>query len=305
MADVTLSNQDFLNRVFIEQKILEITNPLLDYAGILPAVRADAKSVKFKKETVSPSSDTKKKVARRLTENTKYTYVEFTDLSVDSAILTPSGFAMRVSRDAVRFAEGVDEIQRGLNRIGYWLAEDINTKIASKIQVEAAGPTTALGTPTVWSAAGANPVIDLLNMEDDMVQIGYPYRLTDVYLHKTNYRQLLAYMLTVDAKFGTGDRNNNIGANSFSIPALNGITCRRVDSGMAASNIMGLDRNNPAGTFYYNLDPKYSSDNVEGLYFNVNLFENEGGETTEIRVWADWDVAVMEPKAAIYGISKI
>jgi len=61
MAEVTLPNQDFLNRTFIEQKILDITNPLLSFADVVPAIKTDGKSVKFKKETVSASTDTKKK----------------------------------------------------------------------------------------------------------------------------------------------------------------------------------------------------------------------------------------------------
>jgi len=305
MANVTLPNQDFLNRTFIEQKIFEITNPLLDYANVMPLVKTEAKSVKFKKDTTSASTDTKKKTPRRLSENSKFTYVEFTDLSVDAAILNPSGFAMRVSRDAVRFAEGVDEIQRGLQRIGFWMAEDINTKSASTVQAEALGPIVAFGSPTVWSAAGAAPITDLLNMEDDMVQTGYPYRLTDVFMHKTNYREIMGYMLTVDAKFGTGDRSNNIGANSFQIPALNGITINRVNSGISEGTLVGMDRNNPCGTMYYNLDPAYSSDNVEGLYFNVDVFEDRESKSTTIQVWADWGIAVQEPYSIIKETSSI
>ncbi len=303
MPDQSLPNEEFLRKEFIEQKIFEITNPLLDYVGILPAVKADALSVKFKKETVSASTDTRKKIPRRITEFSKFTFVDISEMTVDAAILSSSGFAMKVSRDAIRFTEGIDEIQRGLSRIGFWLAEDINTKIASKIQADATGPTTALGTPTVWSDAGAKPVVDLLNMEDDMVQTGYPYRLTDSYLHKTNYRELMSYLLTVDAKFGTGDKANNIAADSMTIPVLNGLTVHRVYAGMTEGCIMGLDKNNPCGTFYYNLDPKFSSDNIEGMYFNVNV--EEKAHETIVEVWADWDIAVKEPKAAIYGAAKI
>lgn len=303
MPDQSLPNEEFLRKEFIEQKILEITNPQLDYVGVLPAVKADALSVKFKKDTTSAYTDTRKKTPRRLSEFSRFTFVDISELTVDAAILSASGFAMKVSRDAIRFAEGIDEIQRGLNRIGFWLAEDINTKIASKIQAEATGPTTALGTPTVWSDAGTKPVVDLLNMEDDMVQIGYPYKLTESYLHKTNYRELMTYLLTIDAKFGTGDKANNIAADSLTIPVLNGLTVHRVQSGIAEGSIMGLDKNNPCGTFYYNLDPKFSTNNIDGMYFNVNV--EEKAHETIVEVWADWDVAIKEPKAAIWGASRI
>jgi len=102
-------------------------------------------------------------------------------------------------------------------------------------------------------------------MEDDMVQTGYPYRLTDVFMHKTNYRELMQYLVSVDAKFGTGDKTNNLGINRFSIPALNGLGINRVDAGISEGTLVGLDKNNPCGTFYYNLDPSYSSDNLEGF----------------------------------------
>jgi len=72
----------------------------------------------------------------------------------------------------------LNEIQRGsISDRNSGMAEDINTKIAAQIKADATGPTTALGSTGLRGVQQAQHLwLIFLNMEDDMVQTGYPYR---------------------------------------------------------------------------------------------------------------------------------
>lgn len=313
MTQITASNEQFLSREFIIPKIFELMNPYLSFLDLLEKVKSPARSVQFKKETVSDASDTKKAYPRKRSPSAKWTYVDITPMSVDSAILSKEGFAVRIDEDALQYIEGVDEIKRAYRKMSYWLAESLNDRAGDSIIAGATTPDS--WTPAaVWSDAGAKPVEDLRKLKYKIKRDGYAYRLTDVLLNDTNMEELEGYLsslVTNDAKQAQVYGNPVVSNDSIQIPIVG--TVRSLMSAIPEGELLGMDRNNPAATLYYNNNPKYSVDQInyrgpDGQYktvpnfgFNVKTFEDNESHDTIIQMWFDNTIVVKEPYAVLHG----
>ena len=311
---VTAPNEEFLTKRFLIPKMYEIMNPLLAWTDIFPQVRATAPVVAYKQEITSDSGDTKKERPKLMTTSGQWTYVEISQFTMKAANLNKRGFAIKIDQDALDYVEGVDEIQRALRKTGYWIAEDYNTRISTEI----ANSGTALAgdwTPFAeWSDANAAPISDLEDLEDAFIREGYPYRLTDVFVHKDNFKELKKYLTSIDIDqykqeqlYGTPNNGNR---DTLEIPVV-GATVHRLLSGISEGSIIAIDRNNPGITIFYNQSPRYSA--MSGTYetmqngqkiskslsygFNMNkYFDNETHQTI-IQMWYDNVPVTIEPYA--------
>jgi len=311
---VSAPNEEFLTKRFVIPKLYEIMNPLLAWTDIFPMVKATAPVVGYKQETVSDSSDTKKETPKLMTTSGQWTYVSISQFTMKAATLNKKGFAIKIDQDALDYVEGVDEIQRAFKKTGFWIAEDYNTRISSEITASGTALAGNWDPAVEWSDANATPIADLEDLEDVFIREGYPYRLTDVYVHKTNFKELKKYLTSIDINefkqenlYGTPKNGNR---DSFEIPVV-GTTVHRLLSGVDEGSIVAIDRNNPGMTIFYNQSPKYSA--VSGAYdtiangqkiskslsygFNFNkYFDNETHETV-IQLWYDNAPVMVEPYA--------
>jgi hypothetical protein len=313
MTQVSLPNEKFLQREFVVPKIFEIMEPHLAFLDILPKIKTDSRAVRYKQEAYSASSDPKKKTPRRVSPGSRWTYLDITQMEIKSAILNKEGFAIRIDEDAVQFTEGVDEINRAYTKVAYWLAENLNTQTASTLT---SGVTASLVAPAgVWdSTSSAMPVADLINFEDEMVQEGYPYRMTDVFLEQTNFKELKAYLTSMDI----GDAKQKliygmpiVQNDTITIPVVSS-TIHRLLSGLSHGALLALDANNPAGTIFYNNNPKYATEKiayrvsdgsmktVQNIGFNFNRYVDNETHDTIMQFWLDQVCVVKEPNAGRY-----
>ena len=132
-----------------------------------------------------------------MTTSGQWTYVEISQFTMKAANLNKRGFAIKIDQDALDYVEGVDEIQRALLRTGFWIAEDYNTRISDEILASG----TALAgdwNPSAWSDENATPISDLEDLEDAFIREGYAYRLTDVFVHRDNFKELKKYLTSID-----------------------------------------------------------------------------------------------------------
>ncbi len=311
---VSAPNEEFLTKRFIIPKMYEIMNPLLAWTDVFPQVRATAPVVGYKQELTSDAKDTKKQKPKIKTTSGQWTYVEISQFTMKAATLNKKGFAIKIDQDALDYVEGVDEIQRAFRKTAYWIAEDYNDRISSEI---AANGTALAGdwTPeAVWSDPNAAPIADLEELEDAFIREGYAYRLTDVFIHKDNFKELKKYLTSLDINqykqenlYGTP---NNGKRDSIEIPVV-GTTVHRLLSGVDEGSIIAIDRDNPGITIFYNQSPRYSA--MNGAYdtvvngqkvskslsygFNFNkYFDNETHETV-IQLWYDNAPVTIEPYA--------
>jgi hypothetical protein len=311
---VTAPNEEFLTKRFLIPKMYEIMNPLLAWTDIFPQVRATAPVVAYKQEITSDSGDTKKERPKLMTTSGQWTYVEISQFTMKAANLNKRGFAIKIDQDALDYVEGVDEIQRALRKTGYWIAEDYNTRISTEIANSGTDLAGEWNPAAEWSDANAAPISDLEDLEDAFIREGYPYRLTDVFIHKDNFKELKKYLTSLDIDqykheklYGTPNNGNR---DTLEIPVV-GATVHRLLSGISEGSIIAIDRNNPGITIFYNQSPRYSA--MSGTYetmqngqkiskslsygFNMNkYFDNETHQTI-IQMWYDNVPVTIEPYA--------
>lgn len=312
--DIFLRKEFYLPEIFkILERDLIFINPARP--GMIPAIKADGRAVQYKQETTSANTDTNKKTPRVKTPAAKWAYVEIDQMEKKSAILNQKGVAIKIDRDAVTSVQGIDEIKRAYERVSYWIASSINTNIISTITT---GATTPTWTPTAeWSESTATPVDDLINLEEQMEREGYPYQLTDLYINKTNWFELKKYLTSVDV---TDAKQRDIygvpaiNKDSMNIPVIQG-DVHKVVSGIDEGYVLGLDRNNPCGSYFYNNDPMFApatikyntveagkkvTRSVKNLGINTHKYFDDDSHDTVIQIWYDGVGVVKEPYAALY-----
>ncbi|RKX64422.1 MAG: hypothetical protein DRP42_06385, partial [Tenericutes bacterium] len=122
---VTLPNEKFLRKEVVLGTVFEILEPYLVFHDIIPKVKAPERIVRYTQETVSASSDTKKKLPKIRTPGSKWAQLGITPMTIKAGLLNQEGFEIRIDEDAVQFASGVDEIKRAYSRAAFWIAEHI------------------------------------------------------------------------------------------------------------------------------------------------------------------------------------
>lgn len=309
---VTLPNERFLRKEFVLSKVFEIMEPYLAFHDILPKIKAPERVVRYKQETVSASTDTKKKTPKTRTPGSKWAQLGLTQMTIKAGILNQQGFEIRIDEDAVQYASGVDQIKRAYSRAAFWLAEHVNTSIATAL---IAGATTPTWTPTAtWDSATATPVDDLIRFRHQMKREGYPYKLSDVYIHSDNLSELSAYLTSVDVGdlkqkgiYGMPDIQDDY----IDIPVVRA-RVHGLMSGITEGKILGIDRANPAGTFFYNNNPKYGTDTISykksdgalvtvpNFGINVHRYHDDESHDEVYQMWIDSTTEIMEPYAALY-----
>jgi hypothetical protein len=304
MPNVSLANEDFLQKEFVESKIFEILNPQLYFLEFLPKVQVDAKSVAYKYEDTSASTDPKKRKLRDLTPGAKFAKVTISDLKVGSAIISREGVEIRIDEDAQQYKEGVDEMDRAFRRAAYYLAESTNTKILNAVVAGITTSTTYFDPSVEWSDPSAKPITDLVNIAHDLKREGYPYKLTDVYIHSNEYFDLLKYLTEVDI---SGEKQRtlfgvpNVQEPTVTIPVLGNAAIHSLDSSITTQDIIVFDRNFPAGTYYYAVNPKYPMEVENEIGFHVNKYDDDETHDAVFQLWIDSSIAIKEPYAAIYN----
>ena len=315
-AGVSGPNEKFLTKEFVIPKLYEIMNPLLAFVDIFPKVQSTARTIAYKKEKTSDSADTNKQYPRTLTSSSQFTYVTINQMEIKAAVLNKKGFAIKIDQDALDFTEGVDEIQRALRKVGFWLAQDYDNQIAAEITASGTALSTDWTPNAVWSDKdNATPIADLEDLEDVMLREGYPYRLTDVFVHRTNFKELKKYLTSIDI---SDEKQKEIygvptvGLDTMNIPVV-GANIRRLLSGISEGSIIGIDRNNPGMTIFYNNSPRYST--ATGAYetmadgkkvrkpyslgFNFNRYTDQETHEEVLQFWYDIAPTVIEPYAIL------
>lgn len=303
MPNIVSPNDEFLEKTFVEKEIFELIEPRLYFLEFFPKVQSDSKAVSYKYEDTSAASDTKRRKPRDLTPGAKYAKVTISNLKVGSAILTDEGAEIRIDSDARRYTEGLDEIDRAYKRAAYYLAHSINAKIFSAIIANVTTSTTVFNPAVEWSDPAAKPIEDLINIAEDLDQEEYLYELTDVYVHRNEYYDLVRHLTFLDV--GSEKQKEIFGKpnikNAITIPVLDDAIVHNLKSTITTQDILVFDRNNPAGTYFYSVNPEYQTDETNDIGFHVNKYHDEETHELVFQLWVESSIAVKEPKAAIFN----
>jgi len=312
MPEVSGQNEKFLQKEFVVPKVFEIMNPYLAFLPMVEKVKADSRAVQYKKEEYSDSTDPKKEKPRKRTAGSDWTYVDISQMSIDSALLQKTGFAVRIDEDAIDSVQGVDEIKRAFRKTGFWLAEDFNTKMGAQITNDA---TTPSWTPEYeWSADEATPVEDLRKLKYEMKREGYPYRLTDTFVNMDNMEELEGYLVGLDVP--DGKQNAAYGKpvinpdDTIDIPVSGRV--HGLQSGIDEGDILAMDRNNPGATLFYNNSSRYATKTIryrgsdgkwkeiDNFGFNFHKYTDPESHDVIMQFWMDTVTVVKEPYSILH-----
>lgn len=318
MPNVSGPNEKFLTKEFVVPKLYEIMSPLLAFVDVFPKVQSTARTVAYKREKTSDSADANKQYPSVLTSSSQFSYLTINQMEIKAASLNKKGFAIKIDQDALDYVEGVDEIQRALRKVGYWLAQDYDNQVSAEIAASGTALSSGWTPAAVWSdTANATPIADLEDLEDCFIREGYPYKLTDVYVNRTNYKELKKYLTSIDidsfkqqSLYGVP----NTGTDVMNIPVV-GTTVHRLLSGVSDGSIVAMDRNNPGMTIFYNNSPRFSTnvgayDTIEdgtrvrkpySFGFNFNRYTDQSTLEEVLQFWYDIAPVVIEPYAIATG----
>lgn len=309
-------NAQFLRKTFIVPKVFELMEPNLVFSGMFPAVAVDARTVITSKDNYSANTDPLKVWPARLTESSDWPNVSVTPITQDSAMLQKHGLQMKVGEDVMKTAADQQIVMKEISRVAFWLAQFLNANIGSTLVAEGTDLAANWAPTKVWSdISSATPIEDLVKFKRLMRRSDKPFACTDIYINTADYNDLELYLIDVNADLAKRQMigSTTVGEDSVYIPALRA-TVHRVDDGVDEGRILGIDRANPAGTYYYYNDNRYGSQSISypvrsetgqrvmktvpGFGLNTHQYFDDKSHEIITQFWFDGVFVVEEP----YGV---
>lgn len=304
---ITLPNDKYLQSDFVESRIVNMILPELEWMDFMPKVQVDSKAVWGTKEPTTAATDSKRRRPRLRTAGSRFVKIEVSNLEEISTTMASFGLEIRIDEDAVRFAEGLDMINRAYTRAAYWLAQEVNMVIGDAlvdgVYTEGATDKFYSKSTPVWSdTTNRKPITDLQLLLSDMERDGYPYELTDVYLHKDNYDEVLNYLVNINVN--QGERQAIWGTPNFKTAAIElpvlGVTAHRMRFSVEEGKVLGLDKRFSPATYYYSRNPKYPQTTENSIGFHLHKYDDDDTHDTVFQMWLEYGTLVKEPYAGIY-----
>jgi len=296
--------------------LYEKAEPNLIFTQFVDPVPEDDDSFIYAYDDAGMGGDAKKKQPAHVQIGGDFPEVDFSRGKVTPGMLDSRGFQVRIKHSIIRKEpKGISEVQKAYKFAGYWIADYINTTIATAIT---AGATTPTWTPTsVWSTtATATPMMDLVKFKNAIKTDGYEYRVTDMFAHGTSLNELEEFLLGSDnpayrdAVTGrTGDTD------SLVLPMPGRPIFHGCPAGITDGYLLGLDKNNPCAEYHYYVDPQFGTKDVQyntvidgkkqmvtaqNLGIHYDTWVEKGSEDTLLKFWVEGKPVVTKALAAIY-----
>jgi len=315
MTGVTGTNDRYLRAGVAIPIAMKQMEPNLVFTNMIPAIKEDQNAFMYIANETNKSSDAKKKTPPLAEIGGKFPELDYTRPTLTAGLLESNGFSIRLLHNVVKQKiQGANEIMKAYETAGFWLAEWVNN---AQVTALTAGATTPTWTPTaVWSGT-ATPVEDLRLLKYQMRRKGYPYRLTDVFLHTDNFGELEGYLTSMDINSvkqeriygmpgGTGD--------TIRIP-IAGCNVTALDDGITEGYVLGVDGNRLGAETHYFIDPAFSVAKVSyttiedskevrkvapniGVHFR-SYTEDESLDTI-LQFWVEQKTVVTQPYSILY-----
>lgn len=288
-SEVTLLSDIFYRKEYMAQALLELMAPELIFDNMWPSMRVPDRSVSIPKQTASgtrfsDASDVRKEYAPYWEPGAEMARATISPGEYESHTLFRHALGFDVGLDARENIVNIDEVARTRKRVGYWLAEQINAAVVTKVLNDFSITTTTdvaaiadkfehitsdigyedtvghlaapLDSSYYWDESGADPIVDIMDLQtafDD--QDGYPFELTDIRLTKNAANLLAKFVVRNGGKWAKDPTGNG-----YVTDKIAGISFHSLKGDTAGWNvtagddyILGTDRNNPAAVTYYYL----------------------------------------------------
>lgn len=293
----TIDPRKILQPEFIEGIVNKRMEQQLDFMDMFPVVRTDALSFSYFKDTTNAGADItsgQMGTPNQLGEISGLDTIEVSRISQAHGEMERFGYKLEFSQRQLREPDFIDEVKRAMDRAAFGMAKKMNDDIVDAMKANVNDVTEVAGA-AVWSADEAVPTVDMLSFRAASEVEGYPYSLSDLYVHKDNYYEALKAIQSTDIAWV----QNPIGGLP-AMPQLNGVNLHNLHSTqLAEGGYLGVDKNYPGLTVYQYNDPKHST--LEGGFVNVNQYEEERFPFNIcVELYAERGLALKLPNAIYY-----
>lgn len=297
MVEMTLDPRQALQPRFLEGIMNKKLEQQLDFLDIFPRVKTDALSFSYFEDITNAGADITAGTMGTpnvLGEIGELSEIEVSRISLSHGAMERFGYQLRFSQRQLREAAVVDEISRAVDRAAFGIAKKMNDDVIDALKAVSNDITEVAGS-AVWDNAAATPVEDILSFVEASMVEGYPYELNELFLHKTNYFEMMKYLQGIDINWVRDPMSNG-----RVMPVVNGVKIQNLHSTqLAEGGYIGLDGRFPAMTVYEYLDPKHST--MPGGMVNVNKYEEERFPyNIVVEMYAERGLALKLPNAVSY-----
>lgn len=301
MPVITMDQRDFLQPKLVEGIVNREINPQLSFLNVFPVIPTTATSVSYMVDDDSAADDIasgKTGTPIDMGEMSKLSSIDVSPVNRKNGALTQFGYEIRVSKRDFERSEIIDDLNRAVSRAAYGMAKKINGDIVGTLKAVVNDISEVDGAAT-WDLDTATPVEDILSFADAMDLETTDYELTDLYLNKTNYFELLKYLQGIDINWVLDPMKNSQRA----VPAVNGVNIHKLySSELAEGAYLGIDGrpgNTPLTTYAYSPQGYQEEGEYPLVYVNQYTEDGKGGSiVTEFL--AETFHAVKIPNAVTY-----
>lgn len=297
MVARTLDPRQALQPKFVEGVMNKKLEQQLDFLDMFPRMKTDALSFSWFTDTTNAGADISAYTMgtpNPLLEVGELSEIEVSNISMQHGAMERFGYALKFSQRQLREPSFIDEVNRAVDRAAFGMAKKMNDDIITAI-TGVSNDVTEVGGTAVWSSASATPTEDILSFVEASMVEGYPYQLTDLFIHKTNYFELMKYLQAVDINWVRSPFTD--GQN---MPVVNDVTVHNLHSTqLAEGSYIGTDSRYPGITVYEYLDPAHST--LPGGMVNVNKYTEERHPyNIVVELYAERGLATKLPNALYY-----
>jgi hypothetical protein len=240
MPVLSLDPRTFMQPKLIEGIVNREVTPKLNFIDKFPMVFTDATSVSYGIDDVSASDDITsgvQGVPLDMGELSGLTGIEVSPIDRKHGALREFGYEIKVSERDLERNDVIDDLNRAVSRASYGIAKKINGDIVNTLKTVVNDITEPDGN-AVWNHADATPVSDITKFIDAMDLENTECELSDLFLNKTNYYEMLDYLQGVDIKWAL----DPMARNSKTIPGVNGVNIHKLyTSELAEGGYVGID----------------------------------------------------------------
>jgi len=294
--------------------LYEKAEPNLLFTQFVNPVQETDNSFIYAYDDTGMSADTKKETPAHVEIGGDFPEVDISRQKYKPGLIESRGFTVRIKYQQIRNEpRGINEVQRAYKFAAFWMADFINTQIATAI---AAGATTPTWTPTsVWSAiTTATPMLDVTGFKNAMKKEGYEYRMTDIFAHMTSLTEIETFLLGSEIQ-AYRDAAMTALQDAIVLPMEGKPIFHGCFSGITDGYLLGLDRNNPCAEYHYYVDPNFGTAEVryqtiingqkqtvtaQNLGLNFKTWTDPNNEDQLLRFWCEGKPVVNQPYAALY-----
>jgi len=310
---VSGTNDRFLQKDVALRMVYPKMEPNLIWLDFFTPIKEDSSAFMYMTDTTGVSGDTKKKKAAKYENGGQLPEIDFSQPTTAAAATESKGFSLRLPRKIIREKSGAAAISDYYNRAGFILAEAMNTEILTALT---GGATTPTWSPAAhWGTTDADPVTDIIGLAEQMEREGYPFRLTDAFVTKAQWYELIQIVTRKDSSAnGMTGIGAQITGDYITMP-YTGTKIRKVVSGLTDSYILGVDQNNPAAELHYFVDEAYGSATVRyqtmqddkptwksepNLGIHFKSYEEDDTHDTIMQFWYDFKPVVTQAYGLLY-----